>query len=117
MNKYIKFPVVALLCNLLVVFAMFTLTRLVFVWCNASLYADHMSVGYLFQLLLAGLHFDRTAILYLNSWMILLFILPLHWKENNRVVFRIARILYVVVNFIGIAANLCDCAYFPAGSA
>ena len=27
--------------------------------------------------------------------------------------FRIARILYVVVNFIGIAANLCDCAYFP----
>ena len=113
MNKYIKFPVVALLCNLLVVFAMFTLTRLVFVWCNASLYADHMSVGYLFQLLLAGLHFDRTAILYLNSWMILLFLLPLHWKENNRVVFRIARILYVVVNFIGIAANLCDCAYFP----
>lgn len=113
MNKYIKFPVVALLCNLLVVFAMFTLTRLVFVWCNASLYADHMSAGYLFQLLLAGLHFDRTAILYLNSWMILLFLLPLHWKENNRVVFRIARILYVVVNFIGIAANLCDCAYFP----
>lgn len=113
MNKYIKFPVVALLCNLLVVFAMFTLTRLVFVWCNSSLYADHMSAGYLFQLLLAGLHFDRTAILYLNSWMILLFLLPLHWKENNRVVFRIARILYVVVNFIGIAANLCDCAYFP----
>lgn len=113
MSKYIKFPVLALLCNLLVVFAMFTLTRLVFVWCNASLYADHMSAGYLFQLLLAGLHFDRTAILYLNSWMILLFLLPLHWKENNRVVFRIARILYVVVNFIGIAANLCDCAYFP----
>lgn len=113
MNKYIKFPVVALLCNLLVVFAMFTLTRLVFVWCNSSLYADHMSAGYLFQLLLAGLHFDRTAILYLNSWMILLFLLPLHWKENNRVVFRIARILYVVINFIGIAANLCDCAYFP----
>ena len=113
MNKYIKFPVVALLCNLLVVFVLFTLTRLVFVWCNSSLYADHMSAGYLFQLLLAGLHFDRTAILYLNSWMILLFLLPLHWKENNRVVFRIARILYVVVNFIGIAANLCDCAYFP----
>ena len=113
MNKHIKFPVVALLCNLLEVFVLFTLTRLVFVWCNSSLYADHMSAGYLFQLLLAGLHFDRTAILYLNSWMILLFLLPLHWKENNRVVFRIARILYVVVNFIGIAANLCDCAYFP----
>ena len=113
MNRYLKYPLVALLCNLLVVFAMFTLTRLVFVWCNASLYADHMSAGYLFQLLLAGLHFDRTAILYLNCWMILLFLFPLHWKENNRVVFRIARILYVVVNFIGIAANLCDCAYFP----
>jgi phosphoglycerol transferase MdoB-like AlkP superfamily enzyme len=113
MNKYIKFPVVALLCNLLVVFAMFTLTRLVFVLCNASLYADHMSAGYLFQLLLAGLRFDTTAILYLNCWMILVFLFPLHWKENNEKVFRVCRWLFVIVNCIGLSANLCDCAYFP----
>ncbi len=103
----------ALICNLLIVFCLFSLTRLVFVWCNSSLYSAHMTAGYLCQLMVAGLRFDLTAILYLNCWMILLFLLPLHWKENNKRVFLISRILFAVVNFIGLAANLCDCAYFP----
>lgn len=113
MNKYLKLPIVALICNLLLVYVLFTLTRLVFVWCNSSLYADHMSASYLMHLMLAGLRFDTTAILYLNCWMIVAFLLPLHWKENNQKVFCVCRWLYVIVNFIGISANLCDCAYFP----
>ncbi len=113
MNKYLKLPIVALICNLLLVYVLFTLTRLVFVWCNSSLYADHMSASYLMHLMLAGLRFDTTAILYLNCWMIVAFLLPLHWKENNQKVFSVCRWLYVIVNFIGISANLCDCAYFP----
>lgn len=113
MNKYLKLPIVALICNLLLVYVLFTLTRLVFVWCNSSLYADHMSATYLMHLMLAGLRFDTTAILYLNCWMIVAFLLPLHWKENNQKVFSVCRWLYVIVNFIGISANLCDCAYFP----
>ncbi|MDO4957800.1 MAG: sulfatase-like hydrolase/transferase [Prevotellaceae bacterium] len=113
MNKYLKLPIVALICNLLLVYVLFTLTRLVFVWCNSSLYADHMSASYLMHLMLAGLRFDTTAILYLNCWMIVAFLLPLHWKENNQKVFSVCRWLYVIVNFIGTSANLCDCAYFP----
>lgn len=113
MNKYLKLPIVALICNLLLVYVLFTLTRLVFVWCNSSLYADHMSASYLMHLMLAGLRFDTTAILYLNCWMIVVFLLPLHWKENNQKVFSVCRWLYVIVNFVGISANLCDCAYFP----
>lgn len=113
MNRYLKFPIVALLCNLLIVYVLFSLTRLVFVWCNSSLYSEHMTVGYLFQLMLAGLRFDTTAILYLNCWMILVFLFPLHWKENNENVFKVCRWLFVIVNFIGLSANLCDCAYFP----
>lgn len=113
MKKYFRLPLVALICNLLIVFCLFSLTRLVFVWCNSSLYSAHMTAGYLYHLMVAGLRFDLTAILYLNCWMILLFLLPLHWKENNKRVFRIGRILFAVVNFIGLAANLCDCAYFP----
>ena len=112
MNKYLRLPVVALLCNLLIVFVLFSLTRLVFVWCNSSLYSDHMTSGYLFHLMKAGLHFDMTAILYLNSWMILAFLLPLHYKENGRF-YTVMRWLFVVLNFIGLSANLCDCAYFP----
>ena len=102
----------ALVCNLLLVYVLFTVTRIVFVVCNSSIYAEHLSVGYMFQLLSAGLRFDTTAILYLNCWMILAFLLPLHYKENVKF-YAVMRWLFVVLNFIGLSANLCDCAYFP----
>lgn len=113
MNRVLKSSLGALLCNLFVVYVLFSLTRLVFVWCNSALYAGHLSVGYLSQLMFAGLRFDTAAILYLNCWMILVYLLPLYWKENNKKVFDVCRWLFVTINFIGIAANLCDCAYFP----
>ena len=102
----------ALVCNLLLVYVLFTVTRIVFVVCNSSIYAEHLSAGYVLQLLLAGLRFDTTAILYLNCWMILAFLLPLHYKENAKF-YAVMRWLFVVLNFIGLSANLCDCAYFP----
>lgn len=102
----------ALVCNLLLVYVLFTVTRIVFVVCNSSIYAEHLSAGYMLQLLLAGLRFDTTAILYLNCWMILVFLLPLHYKENVKF-YAVMRWLFVVLNFIGLSANLCDCAYFP----
>ncbi len=102
----------ALICNLLLVYVLFTVTRIVFTICNSTIYADHLSAGYMWQLLLAGLRFDTTAILYLNCWMILAFLLPLHYKENAKF-YAIMRWLFVVINFIGLSANLCDCAYFP----
>lgn len=107
-----KTRVGALVHNLLVVFLLFSLTRLLFVACNTSLYADHMSVGYLLELMMAGLRFDCTAIIYLNAIFIIAFLLPFHKKEC-RGFYRVVRWAFVVVNFVGLAANLCDCAYFP----
>ena len=116
MNKKSLFrnlpPVAALVINLLIVYVAFTVTRLLFVACNWNLYADHVGGNYLWSLLVAGLRFDTTAILYLNCWLILAFLLPLHVKERAGF-YRVLRWLFVVVNFVGIAANLCDCAYFP----
>lgn len=116
MNKRSLFrnlpPVAALVINLLIVYVAFTITRLLFVACNWNLYADHVGGSYLWSLLVAGLRFDTTAILYLNCWLILAFLLPLHVKERAGF-YRVLRWLFVVVNFVGIAANLCDCAYFP----
>lgn len=116
MNKRSLFrnlpPVAALVINLLIVYVAFTITRLLFVACNWNLYADHVGGNYLWSLLVAGLRFDTTAILYLNCWLILAFLLPLHVKERAGF-YRVLRWLFVVVNFVGIAANLCDCAYFP----
>lgn len=102
----------ALLCNLLIVFILFSIVRIVFLLSNWSLYSDHLDFGYIFQLLAAGLRFDCTAILYLNCWMILAFFLPLHLKEKKHF-YNVIRWPYVIFNFIGISASLIDCAYFP----
>jgi phosphoglycerol transferase MdoB-like AlkP superfamily enzyme len=56
--------------------------------------------------------FDTTAILYLNAPVLLLLLLPLHWKERPGY-YRLLRGLFVTLNFIGLSANLIDCAYFP----
>lgn len=111
--KHWKRPLPALVLNLLLVYVLFMLTRLVFVWCNTNLYADHLSAGYLLHLCVAGLRFDTTAILYLNCWLILGFLFPLHWKESSDRYYQVLRWLFVVVNTVGLIANLCDCAYFP----
>lgn len=103
----------ALVLNLLLIFLLFSITRIVFVACNSNLYSAHLNAGYFAQLMFAGLRFDCTAILYLNCWMILLFLLPCHWKENSKRYYSIQRVLFTILNFIGLSANLCDCAYFP----
>lgn len=111
--KFRDNPVVALVLNLLLVYVLYTVTRLLFVWCNDGLYADHLTAGYLLQLLGAGLRFDTTAILYLNCWLILGFLLPWHGKEQLRGYYRTLRVMFVAINLVGLIANLCDCAYFP----
>ncbi len=101
-----------LLSNLLVIYLLFTATRIIFVMCNYNLFSAHLDFPYFVSMLLAGLRFDTTAILYLNCWMLLAFLLPLHAKERKGY-YKVTRWLYVVTNFMGVAANLCDCAYFP----
>lgn len=113
MKRLLKTPIPALVWNLLVVYLVYTITRVLFVCCNNDLFADHLSAGYFLQLQIAGLRFDTTAILYLNCWLILCFLLPLHLKERSSRYYRTLRIIYVIVNAIGLIANLCDCAYFP----
>lgn len=105
--------VLALMANLSVVFVCFTITRIVFMMCNMNLFESHLTWSYALRLLVSGLRFDCTAILYLNCWMILLFLLPCHKKEGWKWYYPTLRVVFVIVNFIGIVANLCDCAYFP----
>ena len=104
-------PVTALLYDLLVVYVLFMLTRLVFLAVNWTLYADTMTWGHAVSLCMAGLKFDTTAILYTNALVILLMLLPLHWKEC-RGYYRVVRWVFVVCNTVALWANLMDCVYF-----
>ena len=105
-------PVVALLWNLLVVYCAYTLCRAIFVAMNWSLYAGTLTMSHGVELFGAGLLFDTPAILYTNAVILLIFLLPLHFKEHP-VVYQVARWIYVIVNSIAVYMNLMDSVYFP----
>ncbi len=69
-------------------------------------------MGHGLKLFGAGLLFDTPAILYTNAIILLMFLLPLHWKECPGF-YRVARWIYTVVNSIAVYMNLMDCVYFP----
>ena len=105
-------PALGLLWNLLVVYCAYTVCRAVFLALNWSLFAGTLSFGHTMELFGAGLLFDTPAILYTNAIILLMFLLPLHWKECPGY-YRIARWIYTVVNSIAMYMNLMDCVYFP----
>ena len=107
-----RYPIFALLNNLLVVYVLFTICRLVFLLTNWNLYTDTLSWSHALSLFSAGLIFDTSAILYTNALVILGFLLPLHWKECPAY-YQIIRWIYVISNSIAVYANLIDCVYFP----
>ncbi len=105
-------PVLWLLWNLLVVYLAYTLCRVVFLALNWPLYAGTLTLGHGLELFGAGLLFDTPAILYTNAIILLMFLLPLHWKERPGF-YRVARWIYTIVNSIAVYMNLMDCVYFP----
>ena len=102
----------ALVWDLLVSFMAYTLCRIVFLTLNWSLYAGTLTLGHTMELFGAGLLFDTPAILYTNAIILLMFLLPLHWKERPGF-YRVARWIYTIVNSIAVYMNLMDCVYFP----
>ena len=105
-------PLTAVLWNLLVVYITYTLCRAVFLALNWPLYAGTLTFGHGLELFGAGLVFDTPAILYTNAVILLMFLLPLHWKERPGY-YRVARWIYTIVNSIAVYMNLMDCVYFP----
>jgi len=105
-------PLIAVLWDLLVVYCAYTLCRSIFLALNWSLYAGSLTWGHGLELFGAGLLFDTPAILYTNAIILLMFLLPLHWKERPAY-YRTARWIYTIVNSIAVYMNLMDCVYFP----
>lgn len=102
---------IALFVRFLALLILYTFLRIGFYWMNSSLFP-----GVTFQelqlMLLGGIKFDICALLYLNSPFILLQILPFSFKYNP-IYERISKIIFLLVNSIGIALNFVDYAYYP----
>ena len=97
--------------NILLLMAIYSLSRLFFFFINSDLYPE-VSTTHLVEMLLGGMRFDLTAVLYLSSVYLVLALLPLPLKvRNHRVYQTITRLFYLIPNAVGILVNCADMVY------
>ena len=97
--------------NLLIVMAIYTLSRVFFYWINIDLYPN-VDNAHLMEMIMGGWRFDLTALLYLNSLYILLILLPLPVQiRNNEQYIRVTNYSFYIPNIIGLIANTMDMVY------
>lgn len=101
----------AVVCNILLVYVAYSITRLAFFLENIRQYTHLMQWDRAWQMFWAGLYFDSSAIAYTNILYLLLMLFPL-MKKETAVYHRICKGVFLVVNGLGLSLNLMDCVYF-----
>jgi phosphoglycerol transferase MdoB-like AlkP superfamily enzyme len=96
--------------RLLVIALLFTICRLGFYFFNMS-YFPGMTPGKFLVIMLGGLRFDLTAILYTNLLFLLLMIVPLYIRFHP-VYQAIVKWIFYITNSIALALNVGDFIYF-----
>ena len=96
--------------RLMMVFFLFSVQRVLFYLFNIG-YFPHMPIGHLCELMLSGLKFDLSAVLYVNSLYILVMLLPIQLKYDDWYK-KMARILFLFTNSIALLTNFIDIVYF-----
>ncbi len=101
---------VMLVWRLTMVMLLFSLQRLLFYLLNIG-YFPEIPLYHLGELMVSGLKFDLSAVLYINSLYLLLMLMPfkIKYSESYR---KYTRILFLVTNAIGLVANFVDVVYF-----
>ena len=101
-----------LLNNLLLVYLLYMLCRVVYVMEFWDLYSAGWSQLSLGSLIAGGLRFDTSAILYTNLLYVLLVLVPLPRRWTTTKGYQLAlKILFVVVNALMLVINLIDTVY------
>ncbi len=108
-EKFQSAPVMVV-WRLLVVMLLFSIQRLLFYLLNSS-YFPEISHSHLGELMVSGLKFDLSAVLYINSLYLLVMLVPIKLKYDVSYK-KFARILFLVTNSIGLLANFVDVVYF-----
>ena len=100
----------ALLLRLLLVMFLLTLCRIGFYLFNMSFFPDMTLSGFLW-LLWGGLHFDLTAMLYVNTLYILLMIIPFDFRFRYQYQ-EFLKYLFYITNGLALATNVIDFIYY-----
>ena len=104
-------PLLTVVCNLVLVYVVYFVCRIVFLLTNYSSFSDNLTAAHLMEMLRGGFLFDSSAIMYTNVLWIVMVLFPLHLKETPTYR-KVCKWLFVVVNSLAVVMNLCDCVYF-----
>jgi phosphoglycerol transferase MdoB-like AlkP superfamily enzyme len=105
-------PLATTLYNLLLAYVLYFIARITFLLENWSYFSTNLTGGHLLEMLGGGLMFDTSAIMVTNSLYIVMMLLPLHQVVTKPVYQKICRGLFLTVNGLALAMNLCDAVYF-----
>lgn len=97
--------------QILFLFALYALCRLIFYICNRSYFSD-ISKGELASLFFYGLRFDVFSIAALNALYILLCILPFKFYYSKGYQ-KTLSLIFILFNTFGLLLNFIDFAFFP----
>jgi phosphoglycerol transferase MdoB-like AlkP superfamily enzyme len=101
----------ALILRLLIIFLLYSICRVLFFIFNISSFSE-LSITNFLQILLGGLKFDLSAILYINSLFILSQAVPFKFRFKPAYQSFFAK-FYFITNGLGLAFNLGDIGYYP----
>ena len=104
-------PLVTTIYNLMLVYVVYFLARILYLLLNYSYFAVDMTYGHLIELFMGGLVFDTSAILITNSLYIFLMLLPWHGKET-RLYQQVCKGVFLCINGLALFVNCCDAVYF-----
>ena len=109
--KSLLSPLAVTLCNLLIAYVFYFLARLIYFFENYSYFSQNLSFSHVLEMLRGGLVFDTSAILVTNIPYIVLMLFPIHYKESA-IYQKLCRAVFLVINGLALAINLCDAVYF-----
>ena len=109
--KSLLCPLAITLCNLLIAYVVYFLARLIYFFENYSYFSQNLSFPHVLEMLRGGLVFDTSAILVTNIPYIVLMLFPIHYKESA-IYQKLCRAVFLVINGLALAINLCDAVYF-----
>ncbi len=99
-----------LLLRILLIMILFSISRMAFFLINKSHFQD-ISFTHLLELFAGGLRFDLSAIIYINSLYITLYLVPANFRYNNGYQ-KFLKYLFFITNGIAFVANTIDFFYF-----
>ncbi len=110
MKEYIG-RIYELLKRIGIILLFFSLSRLFFYLFNLSLFSD-IGFAHILRIMVIGLRFDLSVIVYFNILMILMHILPLGKVYYNKYYQRTINFLFISINTILISINLSDSVFY-----